>query len=336
MLHRSDQALARRYDIAVLDLDGVVYVGPHAVPGVPEALTRARAAGMRLAFITNNAARTPTMVAEHLRELGVDAHDDDVVTSAQAAARLCAQTVPEGSAVYVIGGEGLEVALRERGLRPVTSPEDDPVAVVQGYGPEMPWRRVVLGAILVRDGLPWIASNTDMTIPTSTGIGPGNGALVDLVTRYAGRPPQVAGKPERPLFEETLLRVGGQRPLVIGDRLDTDIAGARAMGWDSLLVMTGVTGTAELVAAPPEQRPTYLAADLGGLLTPAIAPEEADDGWTCGGWRATIVDEAVEVTGEGAPDDWWRVVAVAAWAHRDESGRVPQADRLAPPGSLGA
>src|SRR4029078_4297668 len=192
--------------------------------------------------------------------------------------------LPEGSNVYLIGGGGLATALRERGLVAVTSPEEHPVAVVQGYGPDMPWRQVVAGAILVHDGLPWVASNTDLTIPTATGVGPGNGALVRLVAEYAERQPQVAGNPMSPLFAETITRVGGDRPLVVGDRLDTDIEGAVTMGWDSLLVLTGVTGLEELVRARKEERPTYVAPDLAALAEPQQAPEHVEGGATLGGW----------------------------------------------------
>jgi glycerol-1-phosphatase len=256
VLRPAERPLDETYDLAVLDLDGVVYVGSKAVPGAVRGLRAARAAGMHLAFLTNNAARPPAQVAAHLRELGVPAEDHDVVTSAQAAARLVARQVPAGSRVYVIGGVGLQEALEELGLEPVVSIAADPVAVVQGYGPDVPWRQVIDGAILVRQGLPWVASNLDLTVPTRHGPGPGNGALVRLVADYAGRTPQVAGKPEAPLFEETLARVGGRRPLVIGDRIDTDIDGARKVGWDSLLVMTGVTTLRELASLPATSRPT--------------------------------------------------------------------------------
>ena len=154
MLGSSEWPLWQAYDVAVLDLDGVVYVGSDAVPGAPGHLERARGAGMHLAYVTNNASRPPGDVAQHLRDLGIEVEDADVVTSAQAAARLLADDLPEGSKVYLIGGGGLDTALRERGLVPVTRPEEEPVAVVQGYGPDMPWRQVVAGAILVHDGLP--------------------------------------------------------------------------------------------------------------------------------------------------------------------------------------
>lgn len=324
-LGTSDEPLSRAYDTAVLDLDGVVYVGRNAVPGAPEHLAQARQAGMHLAYVTNNAARPPATVAEHLRSLGVETDVADVVTSAQAAARVLADQLPDGSTVYLIGGDGLAEALTERGLVPVTrtgddEPGGDPVAVVQGYGPDMPWRQVVAGAILVRDGLPWVASNTDLTIPTATGIGPGNGTLVRLVADYAGRDPVVAGKPQPPLFKETLLRVGGQRPLVVGDRLDTDIEGAHNVGWDSLLVLTGVTGLAELVAASREQRPTYVAPDLAALAEPQHAPAVDDGVVSLGGWRMSVSDGRLSVEGDGSPGDWWRCVAVAAWAHLDSTG----------------
>jgi glycerol 3-phosphatase-2 len=323
VLGSCERPLREAYDVAVLDLDGVVYVGPDAVPGASDALNSAQSGGMHLAFVTNNAARTPAEVADNLRDLGVDASDEDVVTSAQAAARLVSTRLREGSKVFLIGGPGLEVALRERGLEPVTEPGDDVAAVVQGYGPDMPWKRVVQGAVLVAAGLPWVASNTDMTLPTARGVGPGNGALVELVARFSGREPEVAGKPKRPLFEETITRVGGRHPLVIGDRLDTDIEGAVSMGWDSLLVLTGVTGLEELVRATPAERPTYLARDLGALAEPQPAPGDA--------WSVTVRDGRLEVDGAGSADEWWRAVAVASWRHLDDTGQPVGTDGVRPP-----
>lgn len=319
------------YDVAVLDLDGVVYVGAHAVDGAAEALVAAREAGMHLAFVTNNAARPPEDVAKHLVEIGLPVTPGDVVTSAQAAARLMAARVPPRSRIYVIGGRGLEEALRERDLVPVTSPEDDPVAVVQGFGPEMPWRQVLDGAILVKQGLPWVASNLDLTVPTEHGPGPGNGALVDMVARFAHREPEVAGKPEPPLFEETLARVGGSRPLVVGDRIDTDIDGARHVGWDSLLVMTGVTTLAELAVLEPDRRPTYVGADLSCLAEPAPEPELDATTAHLGGWTAVVGDGRLSVSGAGDVHSWWRVVAAALWAHLDATGEGAETAGNFPP-----
>ncbi|HET6562801.1 MAG TPA: HAD-IIA family hydrolase [Marmoricola sp.] len=323
-----EKPLWSAYDVAMLDLDGVVYIGPDAVEGAAEHLAAAAEAGMSLAYVTNNASRPPAAVAAHLVELGMPARADDVVTSAQAAARLVADKVPRGGAVFVIGGEGLFEALEEVGLTPVQRIEDEPVAVVSGYHPDLRWKTVIDGAILVRAGVPWFASNTDLSVPTRHGPGPGNGVLVGVVAEFAGVDPVVAGKPEPPLFHETRLRVGGERPLVVGDRLDTDIEGAVRAGYDSLLVMTGVTGLAELVAAEPGVRPTYLATTLAGLGLTHVAPAEADGGWVRAGWRATTKEGTLRVEGEGTPDDWLAVVAAAAWSHLDTHGEPVGIDGL--------
>jgi glycerol 3-phosphatase-2 len=331
VLKDADRPLWEVYDLAMLDLDGVVYVGPEAVPGAADHLNAAREAGMQLAYVTNNASRPPEAVAAHLRDLGIHVADDEVVTSAQAASRLLAQELPEGAPVFVIGGRGLEVALAEQGLRAVHDRAEEPAAVVSGFAPELRWETVITGAILVKEGLPWVASNTDATVPTAHGPGPGNGALVDLVARFAGREPVVAGKPEPPLMQETRLRTGGERPLVVGDRLDTDIAGARRSGYDSLLVMTGVTDLAQLVAAEQGQRPSYVASGLGALGAAQPAPETKDGEVSCEGWRAEVVSGTLEVSGDGPADAWWRVVATAGWTHHDDTGSVADVSGLSVP-----
>ncbi len=325
--------LCESYDVAVLDLDGVVYVGRSAVDGAIAGISAAQAAGMHLAFVTNNAARPPHAVGEHLRSLGLDASDHDVVTSAQAAARVVASLVPAGATVYVIGGPGLHGALTERGLVPATSLDDAPVAVVQGYGPDMPWRQVIDGAVLVREGVPWVASNMDLSMPTERGPGPGNGTLVNLVGSFAEREPVVAGKPLPPLFEETLERVGGERPLVVGDRIDTDIDGAHAVGWDSLLVMSGVTSLALLAELPADRRPTYVGAHAGCLVRPMAAIAGLEPSSPVGGWTAQVLDGRLTVSGDGDLHDWWQAVAAALWVHLDVSGR-PAATAGILPGSV--
>ncbi|MFE2979175.1 HAD-IIA family hydrolase [Streptomyces sp. NPDC059258] len=311
----SSTALSEAYDTALLDLDGVVYAGGEAIVHAVESLAAARAGGMHLAYVTNNALRTPDAVAEHLTELGVPAEPSDVITSAQAVARLVADQLPPGARVLAIGGEGLRVALRERGLEPVESADDDPAAVVQGYGgPDMAWGRFAEASYAIRRGLPWFASNTDLTIPSARGIAPGNGAAVEVVRIATGAEPQVAGKPLPPMHRETVLRTGAKRPIVVGDRLDTDIEGAFNGGVDSLLVLTGVTDAAQLLAAPPEHRPTYVDRDLRGLLTgqPEVSP--AGDAYRCGGWTAAVRADALVLEGEGEPLDGLRALCAAAWA----------------------
>ena len=160
-----------------------------------------------------------------------------------------------------------------------------PTAVVTGYGPDVLWGQIMRAAVRIQDGLWWVASNTDLTFPTTFGVAPGHGVLVETLRRFTGVEPVVAGKPARPLLDETVRRCGGERPLMVGDRLDTDIEGAHAAGVDSLLVMTGVTGLAELVAAGPGLRPTYISADLRGLDMPQPVPE-VSGGRGVAGWLA--------------------------------------------------
>lgn len=330
MLGSSDVPLAEGYDVAMLDLDGVVYVDGDAVPGAPEHLRRARANGMRLAFITNNASRSAARVAEHLVALGIDADADDVVTSAQAAARLLVERFGAGAPVVMLGSDGLRESLQAVGLVPV-GVDDDAVAVATGYGPDVLWRDIMRVAVRVREGLPWVASNRDYTIPTAYGAAPGHGVLVETIARFSGVEPTTAGKPARPLLDETIRRVGGRRPLMVGDRLDTDIEGARNAGVDSLLVLTGVTRLTELVAARTGERPTYLAPDLAALSVPCARPETVDGEVRLGGWAARVRAGALSVSGAGDTADWWRVVAVAGWHHLDEAGEPVDTTALEAP-----
>ncbi|MEU0636471.1 HAD-IIA family hydrolase [Streptomyces albidoflavus] len=307
--------LSEQYDTALLDLDGVVYAGGDAIAHAVDSLAVARETGMKLAYVTNNALRTPETVAQHLSDLGIPTEAGEVINSAQAVARLIAEQVPQGARVLVVGGEGLRVALRERGLVPVESADDEPAAVAQGYGgPDMPWGRLAEAAYAVARGVPWFASNTDLTIPSGRGIAPGNGAAVEVVRIATGATPQVAGKPLPPMHRETVLRTGADRPLVVGDRLDTDIEGAFNGGVDSLLVLTGVTGPAELLAAPPEHRPTYVDADLRGLLTGQPAVEADGPGFRCGGVHVRVAGSELLVEGDGEPLDGLRALCGAAWS----------------------
>jgi HAD superfamily hydrolase (TIGR01450 family) len=264
-----DRCLLDIHDALLLDLDGVVYVGSQPVAHAVAGIQAARERGVLTAFVTNNAARPPDVVAEHLRSFGLDVADADVVTSAQAGAREVALRVPPGSPVLAVGGPGVAAALEARGLRPVTDARDAPTAVLMGYGPDVSWRELAEASYAVGEGALFVVTNTDATIPTSRGIAPGNGTLVAAVQTATGVAPVVCGKPFAPLMDESVERIGARRPLVVGDRLDTDIQAGHAAGMASLLVLTGVTGVDSLLVAPPEQRPTYLAADLRGLSAPA-------------------------------------------------------------------
>ncbi len=344
-LRGSARPLTERYDVALLDLDGVVYIGPNAVPGAPEALAAARDAGLRLAFVTNNAARPPTVVAEHLTELGIAASAAEIVTSAQAAAHYLADRLPAGARVLVVGTTGLDQALRERGLVPVSDANGQVDAVVQGYSPDMTWHLLAEGAVAINRGVPWVATNVDPTVPSPRGRLPGNGSLVAALRHATGAEPVVTGKPDPAMHRESVLRSQARRPIVVGDRLDTDIEGANAVGCDSLLVLSGVTSPCDLLAAPRERRPTYVAADLGGLLVAHEQPAMIDGGAECGDWRATCTtaaaaqgacqltlrrradprrsdDEAEDGTASDGDLDALRALCAALWA----SGRSERAE----------
>ena len=261
------RVLADAYDVVLLDLDGVVYVGGRAVPHAVEVLRSAREMGVQLGFITNNASRTPEQIAAHLMKLGVTARPEAVVTSGQAVATMLSERYPPGTRVAVLGAEGLRAALKQRALEPVAV-DDDAVAIVTGYGPDVPWSDIMRAATRIRGGLPWFAANIDSTIPTAFGEAPGHGAQVELLSRFSGVVPTVAGKPAVPLFDEARRRIGGGAVLMVGDRLDTDILGANDAGIDSLLVLTGVTTRHDVTKARAEERPTYISGDLRGLLQP--------------------------------------------------------------------
>lgn len=311
----SARPLAEAYDAALLDLDGVVYLGGSAVPGAADSLAKAGAAGLRVAFVTNNSSRTPSAIAAQLTGLGVAAAAADIVTSAQATARLLAERLPPGAAVLVVGGMGLRMALRERGFRPVSVAAGRPAAVVQGYAPDISYSLLAEGGLAVAAGAWFVASNADSTLPTARGRQPGNGALAQVIATATGRQPVVAGKPEPPLHAEAVARTGASRPLVVGDRLDTDIEGAARAGADSLLVFTGVSRPRDAVLAPPGQRPAYLAAGLAGLLEPHPAVAAADGAFRCRGWEAARGSGGrLRLSGHGEWLDGLRALCAAAWS----------------------
>ena len=332
----SDQAVAPlidRYDAALVDLDGVVYLGPAAVPGAAEGLAALRARGAKLGFVTNNAARPPGVVAEHLRQLGVVAEANDVVTSSQAAARLLVDRFGPGAQVLVVGGEGILVALEEVGLVGVRSADTGPVAVIQGFSFDLTWNQLNEAAIAIQRGAHWVATNTDSTRPTDRGIVPGNGAAVDAVRVAVDVDPEVAGKPFRPLMEVTMARLGAANPIFVGDRIDTDIAGAAAVNIDSLLVLTGAHGAEELLAAEVGERPTHLGYDLTALLAPARVVERVVNRALCGRMSAmasgtAIVLETSPSTTEDRVDALW-AVAHLYWDSSARSRRLDPSSALA-------
>lgn len=248
------------YAGVVFDLDGVIYLAERVIPGAPEAVAAVRAGGCAVAFVTNNASRTPEQVAAKLSGMGVPADVGEVVTSSQAAARL----IEPGTRCMVVGADGLRTVLTRRGCT-FTDDPDEAETVVVGFTPELVWDDLRRATLALRAGARFVATNTDVAFPSPEGLVPGNGAVVAALSAASGRSPDVAGKPFPALFEAVAERLPSGRLLMVGDRPDTDIAGARDLGWDTALVLTGVTTRDEAAAVDPA--PTFVwdsVADLVG------------------------------------------------------------------------
>lgn len=318
---RSEPTPLDGIDLVLADLDGVVYRGPDAIPFAVDALNAARE-GHRVGYLTNNASRTAASVAEHLTSLGLAVTPGDVVTSPQAAMRVMTTLVPAGSLVLVVGGAGLVDEVEKAGFVVTRSALDAPAAVVQGFSPDIGWAHLAEAAFALHapkgeSGIPWVATNTDWTIPQARGTAPGNGTLVSAVHTAVGRLPIVAGKPEVPMFEVATERFAATSTLVIGDRLDTDILGANRAGLSSVLVLTGIDQAKQVLAAEKDQRPTFILDDLRQLSEPYPATIRTTDGSAT---VTTVGDASVRVDGEnltvdtpGSPINRLRAGTAAIW-----------------------
>lgn len=318
-------ALLTRYHGLICDLDGVVYRGPEPVPGAVETLDAVVRTGVPVVFATNNASRPPAAVGEHLRRLGLGERGWSVVTSSQAAADHLSGLLPRDEAVLAVGGPGVTEALEEVGFAPLRVPDLAPgahvAAVVQGAGPDVSWRDLAEIAFAVQSGATWVATNTDPTIPTSRGAAPGNGTLVAAVRTATAAEPHVCGKPGPALFDLARRRLGtpADRTLVVGDRLDTDVRGARGAGLDSLLVLSGACRLRDLVWCPVEERPTYVALDLRGLLDP-VDRQAGDDELV----RVTPRGD-LEICRQGPPARLLEALVTTAWRVLDGGGSLSEA-----------
>lgn len=314
------ETLLNSFDAVLADLDGVVYAGPHAIPGAVEALGRLAGIGVQLAYVTNNASRTPAHVAAHLRELGAPADDDQVVSSAQAGAALLAQKFPRGSKILVVGSKALAQEVEAVGMAVVDSATDAPDAVIQGFEPSLGWSALAEAAFAINGGASWIATNTDLTIPQARGIAPGNGALVAAVRTAVGHDPLVAGKPEAPLFHTAAKRLGATSPLVVGDRLDTDILGGNNAGMATALVLTGIDSLDSALKARTAERPRFILENLDGLFQPYPEISMRNGVYSCGGEQAWAEGNTITVRLSNGNEDGncdvnaGRAMCAAWWA----------------------
>ena len=315
--------LSAGFDAIGFDLDGVVYRGPLPVPGAPETLNELHRRGIRLGYVTNNAQRPPRAVADQLIGFGIDCEAQDIVTSAQATAHLMGDALPSGAEVLVVGSSALVDEVAAVGLVPVTQSSPATAAVVVGFDPGLTWDRLNEGCYAVQRGAAFYACNGDLTRPTDKGLAPGMGAILLAMAQALDVAPIMGGKPARPLLDEARRRLGGERPLFVGDRLDTDVEGAHVAGWASLFVFSGGNGPADLVVAPPARRPDYLAADVCGLLeAPRVAVQDGET-WRCGRALAhaafdlaVVVDGPLGTDGERLDALW--AVANVAWHWADK------------------
>ena len=319
--------LADSYRALVVDLDGVVYRGPQPIQPAVDALAAVSAADLKVAFATNNASRSPQEVAEHLRSFGLDVQPADVFTSSLAGAHHLSTLLPKGARVLPVGGEGVGIALREKGFEIAESADDAPAAVLQGYGPNVTAARLGEAAYAIERGAKWVATNTDRTLPTDRGVAPGNGTLVEAVAVATGVQPEVVGKPGPLLYTmaASTLQIPTAQTLGVGDRLDTDIAGASAAGMDSLFVLSGVHGPADLARAPRDQRPRFVCVDASGLREAYDEPRPDSDGYRIGDTSAHLADGEIRWSGI-TPDDELvalRIVLRVVWDALDDN-RIDQ------------
>jgi HAD superfamily hydrolase (TIGR01450 family) len=260
--------LATAYRAIAFDLDGTVYLGDQVIPGAPETVDGVRGLGIKVCFLTNNAVRPPEAVAEKLSRLGVKAAPNEVLTSAHAVVRLLGgEEALRGRGVLLVGGRGLHQALEQAGaklLEPDTWRSAE--VVVAGLDPKLTYEKVRAATLAIAAGARFVGSNADANLPTPEGPWPGAGSVLALLSTATGTQPEIAGKPERALFEAVAAAVGEGPRLMVGDRPDTDLAGASPLGWATALVLTGVANLGNLLDV--EVVPDHLLRDVNGLLGP--------------------------------------------------------------------
>jgi len=301
------------FDSLLLDLDGVVYLGQVPVEHAVEAVNRAMELS-KVGYMTNNSSRTPEAISKQLTEFGIATTPEQIVGSARAGAALLAQRIPAGSKVLVVGGEGLRVECEARGFQLVSSSSDGPAAVIQGFSPDISWRDLAQASYAIQNGAIWIATNQDWTIPLESGIAPGNGTLVGAIHTAVGILPDFAGKPFAPIFEKSMEQLDIKRPLMVGDRLDTDIRGANAFGMASAVVLTGIATRKELIGAKPEDRPHFILQDLRGLFEKYPKLRKTKRGVSCNKSEVEkLGDKIVLISGDPASLDTLRAATELIW-----------------------
>ena len=285
-LKGTDRPLAEAYQLALLDLDGVVYRGKNPVEYAADSIRAAEAAGMTIEYTTNNSSRFQHVVADQLKGFGLDVEPWQVITSSVVAARMVAKALPAGARVQVLGAEHLRDEVTRNGLTIVDGPQDRPQAVIQGWYPDMTWQMMADAAFAVEAGATYFVTNRDLTIPRELGIAPGCGSMIRAVITATGVEP---------------------------------------VAYDSLAVLTGVTNPTELMLAPSHLRPTFIAPDLRELGEAQPEPVRDESGtWECRKASAWFENGQVHVS-DPTSMDGLRAAVCAAWEAADQGAQLSEA-----------
>jgi glycerol-1-phosphatase len=312
--HRVAAKVFGQFQTLLLDLDGVIYEGANAIVDAVESINKIRANGTPVGYVTNNSSRKPETIASQLQGFGIELDASQVISSAQAGVELLANMIEPGAKVFVVGGEGLRSKVQEAGFELVSSSEDDPAAVIQGFAPEVGWQDLAEASYSIQRGAKWVATNQDWTIPREKGLAPGNGTLVSAVHTAVGQLPLVAGKPEKAIFETAMREFAAESAVYVGDRLDTDVLGANRAGIGSALVMTGVTTRKELLAAKPDSRPGFILGTLRELLSDYRAPVKTKRGYKLGDAEVELLGDKVVVSfGDPKSLDALKAACLTIW-----------------------
>ena len=316
---------AAHYEALFLDLDGVCYLGAQPAPHAPEGLEKAKSLGAKTVYITNNSSRTPRTVAAHLSRIGIPTAEEEVVNSALTTAKQLGEYLPAGARVLVIGGAGVQEAVAEAGYETVSDADTDPVAVVQGLAENVGWAELSEAVLAIKKGALYLATNLDATLPKERGEMIGNGSLVAAVVNATGKTPVSAGKPDRYIYNYAKIHSGFENVLAVGDRLNTDIAGAVNAGIPALHVLTGVSRARDVLLAEPGERPNFLALDLSDLARPMPRVFKDGDVWRCAGHCAAVTQGTVVTDGSAMPGvilpNSYRAAAAAVWEYLDNGGK---------------
>jgi HAD superfamily hydrolase (TIGR01450 family) len=295
-----DKKIWNQYDLLLADLDGVVYEGSVAIKNAVETLNKIVENNIPVGYVTNNSSRKPETIVAQLVELGLTSNPEDIISSGQTAVELLQTKISAGAKVLVVGGEGLRARVLSGGFEVVSSSDDKPEAVIQGFAPDVSWKDLAEAAYSIQNGAIWVATNNDWTLPQEKGLAPGNGTLVGAVHTAVGQLPIVAGKPETAIFQTAINLFQPNKAIFVGDRLDTDILGANRAAIDSVLVLTGVSTRKDVLAASLEERPVFIVETLHDLLVEYKAPKQTKRGWSCGAASVELLGDKVLVT-EGDP-----------------------------------